>query len=122
MAGWPGHRAWINENALTRRWETTPYFSLWLELPILQSWVTLVKNLSGNSNNPLTITTAVADFMFPKGLPLEQDYINATDVLKGDIPQNYFDDGSWNLDWEEAPYQLRDLVYYLMRLPSYQLN
>ena len=122
VAGWPGHRAWINENALTRRWETTPYFSLWLELPILQSWVTLVKNLSGNSNNPLTITTAVADFMFPKGLPLEQDYINATDVLKGDIPQNYFDDGSWNLDWEEAPYQLRDLVYYLMRLPSYQLN
>ncbi|MBK8348527.1 MAG: hypothetical protein IPL08_13270 [Saprospiraceae bacterium] len=42
--------------------------------------------------------------------------------LKGDIPQNYFDDGTWNLSWNEAPFQIANLLVFLVKLPEYQLS
>ncbi len=122
VAGWPGHRSWINENSLARRWElsTYPFYNTFDASSA--SWVALAKNLTNNSNDPLVITTALIDYIFAKGMPTASDYEIATTVFKGNIPENYFDDGSWNLDWVEAPSQLLGLFVYLIRLPDFQLN
>ena len=82
----------------------------------------LAKDLSGNSNNPTIVATAIADFLLPNGMENPDEYGIATDVFKGSIPQNYFDDGSWNLDWAEAPDQVRNLLIYLIKLPTFQLT
>ena len=82
----------------------------------------LPKDLTANSNNPNTITAAIADFILPNGLENPDEYNIATDVFKGSIPQNYFDDGTWNLDWTEARDQIRNLLVYLVKLPTFQLS
>ena len=38
------------------------------------------------------------------------------------IPENYFEDGSWNLYWQEAPELLLNLYRYLIQIPEYQLS
>ncbi|HRK27342.1 MAG TPA: DUF1800 domain-containing protein [Chitinophagales bacterium] len=122
VAGWPGHRTWINENNLTRRWDVSSYYVYYVNSATLSNWVQLAKDLTGNSNNPATIAAAIADFMLPRGLETPDEYAIATDVFKGAIPDNYFDDGSWNLDWNEAQDQVRNLLLYLIKLPAFQLN
>ncbi len=122
VAGWPGQRTWINENILTRRWDSGGYYVYYVDDNTLNNWVQLAKDLSGNSNNPTIVATAIADFLLPNGLENPDEYGIATDVFKGSIPQNYFDDGSWNLDWAEAPDQVRNLLIYLIKLPTFQLT
>ncbi|MBK9460886.1 MAG: hypothetical protein IPN94_16005 [Sphingobacteriales bacterium] len=59
--------------------------------------------------------------MVVKGLPTAQDY-QITDVFKGSVPQNYFDEGVWNIGWDEYINQVRQLLYHIVKLPEYQLN
>ncbi len=98
------------------------YYVYYVNSATLSNWVQLAKDLTGNSNNPATIAAAIADFMLPRGLETPDEYAIATDVFKGAIPDNYFDDGSWNLDWNEAQDQVRNLLLYLIKLPAFQLN
>ncbi len=121
VAGWPGHRAWINENTLTRRWDMVGDFILEMEDDGYLPMVNLAKTLTDDSNDPAVIAREMVDYFLPNGLPNPNEYEVATEVLKGDIPENYFMDGSWNLDWEEARGQMRLLMNHLMRLPEFQL-
>ena len=43
-------------------------------------------------------------------------------ILFSSIPENYFEDGSWNLYWDEVPYQIVNMLYYLVKLPEFQLT
>ncbi|OWY19984.1 DUF1800 domain-containing protein [Sphingobacteriales bacterium UPWRP_1] len=122
VAGWPGYRTWINENNLTRRWDYAGYYVYYVDDATLDSWVELAKNLTNDSNDPAVVTAALVDFLLPKGMETPAEYETATDVFKGSIPQNYFDEGLWNLDWAEARDQIRNLLLFLVKQPSFQLN
>lgn len=122
VAGWPGHRTWINENNLTRRWDYAGYYVYYVDDTTLDYWVDLAKTLTQDSNDPAIVTAALVDFMLPKGLESPEEYVTATDVFKGSIPENYFEDGLWNLDWTEARDQIRNLFIYITKLPPFQLN
>ncbi|MEL6942868.1 MAG: DUF1800 domain-containing protein, partial [Bacteroidota bacterium] len=74
-----------------------------------------------DSNDPYHITEMVAEHMLTNGFANEAEYERATTVLKGEVPENYFEDGYWNLDWETAPAQVASLVNYLVRQPEFQL-
>jgi hypothetical protein len=80
----------------------------------------IAKNLTNNSNDPALITQAlVLHFL---GQNLDAIHLQAAILnFKTGIPENYYQDGSWNLDWNEAPYQVVNLLYYLVRLPEFQL-
>ena len=47
-------------------------------------------------------------------------YDRATVVFKGEIPQNYYDDGTWNLFWDTVPAQVGVLLDYISRIPEFQ--
>jgi hypothetical protein len=52
----------------------------------------------------------------------ESDYQVATSVLKWEVPQNYYDDGIWSLNYPTAPYQVYLLLNHLTKLPEFQLK
>ncbi len=121
VAGWVGDRSWIDSSRLTGRWEVASGF-LWNWYNTdEQHLVDLARRLTNNSNSPEVIAQAMVDHFVAGGLIGANAYETATDVLKWDIPQNYYDTGAWNLDWESARYQLLLLLFHLVRQPEFQL-
>ena len=51
-----------------------------------------------------------------------EDYEIATDIFKWGIPQNYYDEGLWNLNWTEAPIQVFLLLRHIATIPEFQLK
>ncbi|MBL0084639.1 MAG: hypothetical protein IPP37_20370 [Saprospiraceae bacterium] len=52
----------------------------------------------------------------------EELHAKALLYLKSDIPANYYDDGSWNLTWAEAPFQVGNLMQFLVKLPGFNYH
>jgi uncharacterized protein (DUF1800 family) len=122
VAGWPGNRAWIDSNALTGRWQYFDAFVFYAYQNLPQNLVSLAQALSNDSNDPYLVTQTIVDFFVPNGLFAPEDYDRATAVFKWEVPQNYYDNGEWNLYWETAPAQVALLMQYISRLPEYQLS
>ncbi|MBK8699078.1 MAG: DUF1800 domain-containing protein [Saprospiraceae bacterium] len=123
VAGWPGHQEWINENTLTRRWSyCRDIVNTLVNATNREQLRTLAINLAAPvQNDPDAITRALCLHFL--GAELEDDlHQKAVLYFKGDIPQNYFEDGSWNLSWNEAPFQVGNLLQFLVKLPEFQLS
>lgn len=122
VAGWPGYRAWINENTYTLRIRflitLSESFNSDTTRSKLLDWAL---DLAPAPNDPGGITSNIC--LQVLGKPPEPYILEAaTDVFKSDIPSNYYEDGSWNLYWDSAPMQILGLLRYLIRLPELQLN
>jgi len=123
VAGWQGQRAWLNEDTLTQRWDLTEqYLFNNISSTSLDNLVTLAKTVSGNSNDPAYVTEKFLDHFLPNGFHESEAYASALNVFKGEIPENYFDQGFWNLDWSVAGEQLLNLLVHLIRQPAFQLH
>ncbi len=123
VAGWKGHHAWINESTLTARWNYSSAVAYWLttDEPTRESLRSLAQTLTNDSNDPVLITAALVEFF--TGQTLEPVHQQAAVIyFKSGIPENYYTDGSWNLYWDEAPYQIVNMLYYLVKLPEFQLT
>ncbi|MEO1624752.1 MAG: DUF1800 domain-containing protein [Bacteroidota bacterium] len=122
VAGWPGNRTWIDSNTLTLRWKVSQYyyFTQYNDQP--EKLRAFAKLLSGNSKDPDFVTQSIIDFFIPKGLYSTVIYDRATIIFKADIPQNYYDDEIWDLDWEPVPGQVALLLDYLTRIPEFQTH
>jgi uncharacterized protein (DUF1800 family) len=122
VAGWPGYHAWINESTLTGRWTFSSYTVYLLSTvePLRENLRGLAQTLTNDSNDPAVIVPALIQFF--TGQTLDPIYQQAAVVyFKSGIPENYFADGSWNLYWDEAPYQVVNMLYFLVRMPEFQL-
>ena len=122
VAGWPGHRTWINSDRLTGRWRILDYlvyYTLENEAEVLREFA---KQLTENSNDPAYITQTFVEYFTSRGAWNPDVYQRLTDVFKSEVPQNYFDSGFWNLDWESAPWQVALLLFQIFRLPEFQLH
>ncbi len=123
VAGWQRDQDWISTSTLTGRWQLfEAYLTLLLDNGAGTLFVNLAKDLSNDSIDPEYITRVIIDFLNAKELFTASDYDIATDIFKWEIPQNYYDDGLWNLDWEEAPYQVYLLLVHLATIPEFQLK
>lgn len=122
VAGWPGDRTWIDSSRLTGRWELMDGLTWTWGQNEPNRLVDIAKELTEDSNSPEVIAQAIVDHFIPGGLTADNAYETATDILKWDIPQNYYDQGLWNLDWEQAPYQVFLLMQHIFRLPEFQLK
>lgn len=121
VAGWPGYRSWINTTRLTNRWQATDFLLSYAYEMVPENLRSLAKAVSENSTDPYYVTQQIVDHFVPNGLQDPQAYENATVAFKSEIPQNYFDNNLWNLDWETVPGQVALLLYHLGRLPEFQL-
>ena len=122
VAGWPGNRAWINNNTLTGRWQTIDYLLFYMYENTPNLLVDFAKYVSDNSSDPSVVTQQIVDHFVPNGLNTITAYERATDVFKWEVPQNYYDLEVWNLDWDTIPAQVVLLFQHISRLPEFQLQ
>lgn len=124
VAGWPGQRAWINENTLTLRWaqmQDILFGTIGNNDETRNKLRQLALDLTDSSNDVEFVTATLANYFLNRELDagiLE----TAIQYMKGEVPENYFMDGTWNLYFEEVPDQIINLLFYLTRLPEWQLS
>jgi len=123
VSGWQRDEDWIDTSTLTGRWD---FFKIYLgylyDLGVQDSFVVFTKELTNDSNDPNYITQVLIDHFTSKELFTTSDYNIATDIFKWEVPQNYYDDGIWNLDWPDAPYQVYLLLVHIATIPEFQLK
>lgn len=121
VGGWPGNQAWLSSQSLTLRWQVVEYYLYLLYENAPESLRTLAKQLASDPYDPGMISQEITNFIICRGLGDPAAYANATAAFKHEVPQNYFDERLWNLDWEIAPAQVALLLRHLTQLPEYQL-
>ncbi len=124
VAGWPGYHAWLNENTLAFRWAFSSdflYGFFYNNEPVREKLRSLAIELVGpDQTDVVVITRALVQHFLKRELdPALLDI--AVQYFKGEIPENYFEDGTWGLYYVEVPYQIINLLYFITRLPEWQL-
>ena len=122
VAGWGGNREWINTNSFITRWRGLINITGLAFTVQPEAIRTFALNITNESNDPDFICKTIVDYFIVRGLPSEEEYERAVMRFKAEIPQNYFDDGSWNLNWDTAPGQITLLINYIVTLPEFQLK
>lgn len=122
VAGWQGDRDWINSSTLGGRWLALENFIWYTWNNYRETLREFALETSDYSNDPAVITKSIIDRFAPNELHTTSDYTVATDIFKAEIPQNYYDDGSWNLNWDTAPYQVVLLLLHITKIPEFQLK
>ncbi len=122
VAGWQGDREWMTSALMTQRWEYFDYivFNLFNNAPA--TLVDFARDLSNDSNDPAVVAQVIVDYHIPNGFDSVSRYTAATDIFKAQIPQNYYDDGSWNLNWDSVAGQVTLLLQHISRQPEFQLS
>jgi hypothetical protein len=122
VAGWQGDHDWINASTLTGRWLTIDYYVYGIYESFPDDLQNLIDGIVGEpATDPAFVTQKVVDFFVPNGLQTVDAYIEATDVFKWEVPQNYYDEGLWSLEWDTVPAQLAVLLSHIAKIPSFQL-
>ncbi len=123
VAGWERDKQWINTNLLMGRWFMMEYFLYYHLEHNPENFRSFAIDIAGADNSdPSDVTRKIVDKLVPKGLFSEEDYQIATDIFKGDVPQNYYDDSIWNLMWTSAPTQVHMLLIHISKQPEFQLK
>ncbi|MFT5250063.1 MAG: hypothetical protein ACI93P_001798 [bacterium] len=123
VAGWQGNHEWINSSTLLGRWQLYEYY-LWIIWNDYREQLRIfaIGLSSDTETDPAVIARNIIDHFISSGLETQADYEIATVVLKNQVPQNYFDNNLWNLQWESAPYQVLALLFHITKIPSFQLK
>jgi hypothetical protein len=125
VAGWPGQRAWLNETTLTLRWGFSGsllYFRMVNNDNTRIALQELAININPpNEKDPEVVTANLIDHFLNTSLT-DNNFQTAVQYFKAEVPENYFEDGTWSLYYDEVPDQMISLLYYLTRLPEWQLS
>ncbi len=110
VAGWDGHRAWLNTTSLTTRWG---FISRFLgRQPTLRALAAAMPD----PEDPHALSASLAEFLL--GVSLSQPEVDrvAEILLHGASPDD------WDPQDESAERRILGAVTHLVRLPEYQLT
>ena len=68
------------------------------------------------------IVTQLKDFMFCPCEIKEEEMTDAINTFIGEVPESYFEAGTWSLKSNSVSKQVYDLMRYLITLPEFQLK
>ena len=115
-----GDRSWIDSNTLTSRWDAMENYLGYLYNEAPEFFTELAKVLSPVHDDVVLTTEGIVDFFIPNGLHDPADYEQAVLAFKWEVPENYFEDYSWNLEWNTVPAQMLNLLRHMSTLPEFQ--
>lgn len=123
VAGWQGNQEWINSETLPKRWEYADYLLIKYWQKNKNQFKNFIQSLVGKNETDLrVIVTKLKDFMFCPYEMKEEEMADAIGVFKGEVPENYFEDGTWSLNDASVSSQVYDLMRFLIVLPEFQLK
>ncbi len=123
VAGWRGNQDWITGEFLPLRWSNANAILDHILQHRPEALIQLARDIAGNDiTDPYEVSDALVDYFTANGLYNEANYERAAIAFKGDIPNNYYEDGSWNLQWGTIPTQVVLLLKYLIQQPEFQLT
>ncbi len=123
VAGWDGDQAWINPSTLVSKWDEVSrrLQKAWQHDKV--QYKTFLNSMLGSVSNDVGfVTQSILDFFFSNQSIDAITYQGALVAFKDNVPQNYFDDGSWNTNWDESSRQMFRLMQYIIRIPEFQLK
>lgn len=121
VAGWPGYRTWLNENSYTDRVKFLRQLTnQFYQESVADKLYELTLDLITIDNDPVHITEQLCKYFLGK-VPDEQMLESAVFNFKGDIPANYYESGSWNINWGSAKDQIISLCMFMITMPEKQL-
>ena len=122
VAGWQRNHDWINSSTLTGRWLSLENLSwnFWLETGY--QYRDFAQALTNSSTDPVVITKTIVDYFLSRPLYTEADYEIAEAIFKWETPENYWEDGIWNWNFDSAAYQTILLIHHIFRMPEFQLK
>lgn len=121
VAGWRGDKDWINTSKLTQRWLTLELLVYYLLLNQIETLRDLPQKLSNEVSDPAKISADIVDFYLPFGLQKSLYYDQAAKIFKWEVPENYYQNGEWNVFWPTVPPQVAFLLQHVIRTPEFQL-
>ena len=122
VAGWPGNRAWINTTSIRYRWDYQASRIGAASLFNFAYFQELVRSATDETLDVEIICRDLIHYFLPQGLQFPEDYAAALVSFKGEIPENYFQNGNWTVNYWATPFQLGGLLNYLGLLPEFQLR
>jgi len=126
VAGWKEDKAWIDSGSLLVRWLYTDWFTWTLfaeDEERMNKTVAYMKYMTNDSNDVQYVCRTLVDQLLVKGLVTESDYELLLTAFKNDLPDNYFEQGLWNLDWDKnfVVGQMWKLLDSFKKLPDFTL-
>jgi hypothetical protein len=123
VAGWQENHDWISTGTLPMRWEFIEYIFNRHFAGNKEQFRTFIKSLVGNDEkDPKVIVDKLKLHMFCNYDIKKEELQDALNIFKGDVPDNYFEDGTWDLSYESVPNQVYNLMLFLISLPEFQLK
>ena len=123
VAGWQENHDWISTGTLPMRWDFIKYIFNRHWAGNKEQFRTFIISLVGKGEkDPKVIVDKLKEYMFCKYNIKEEERQDAINVFKGEIPDNYFEDGTWTLSYESVPNQVYDLILFFISLPEFQLK
>ena len=123
VAGWQENHDWISTGTLPMRWEFMEYIFNRHWAGNKEQFRTFIISLVGNTEkDPKIIVDKLKGFMFCNYNIKYEERLDAINIFKGDVPDNYFEDGTWDLNNESVPKQVYDLILFFISLPEFQLK
>jgi hypothetical protein len=123
VAGWQENHDWISTGTLPMRWEFIEYILNRHFAGNKEQFRTFIKSLVGeDEKDPKVIVDKLKLHMFCKYDIKNEELQDALNIFKGDVPDNYFEDGTWDLSYESVPNQVYNLMLFLISLPEFQLK
>jgi uncharacterized protein (DUF1800 family) len=123
VAGWQGNHDWINPETLPKRWEFADYLLIKYWQKNKNQFKTFIQALVGSEETDLrAIVTQLKDFMFCPCEIKEEEMTDAINTFVGEVPESYFEDGTWSLESNSVSKQVYDLMRFMITLPEFQLK
>ena len=123
VAGWQGNHDWINSETLPKRWEFADYLLIKYWNANKYQFKKMAIDLAGRDETDINIiVNKIKDFIFCPYEIKADEMKDAINIFKGEVPENYFEDGTWSLTDNTVERQVYDLLRFFIGLPEFQLK
>ena len=124
VSGWLKHKAWINSVSVAERLDQMKNYSRKQNNLAngKETYVNFAKSLFDVNENVEVIVRGIVNFCLSREGVYEEEYQEAIAVFKDGVPENYFNDGTWSLDYSDVSGQVKNLLDHVFSIPEFQLK
>ncbi len=123
VAGWQRDKEWISSATMVFRWQYMDRLVRDAFQANEEDFRDFARACADESDDVVYVTKAIMDWLLPEAGLTQDDYDIALVVFKSDaVPENYYEDGTWNLYLDSVPQQVYLLLRHIVKLPEFQLK